>query len=607
MSQDINPGTPHNTGTEQIADAEPVGVDQYPADHPDGGETSREQAARTGASDRPAGDTPWAKGLRPLTIAVLAMGGEGGGVLSNWIADTGRAAGWITQNTSVAGVAQRTGATVYYIEMVPPSLRPSEGSRQRPVLSTMPTPGQVDIVIASELMEAGRSVTRGFVTPDRTTLIASTNRVYSIEEKSRLGDGRVDSEELLRGARAAAKLLISADFNRMAGDVGSVISASLFGAFAGSGATEFTREECEEVIRATGKGVEASLRAFAAGFATARAALDAPAEDSGATREKVFLTLGTRPESPEEKAAKEEARLSEIALTRPHELVGPALRVQGERVAARFPAPARLTLLRGIVRTGLYQNQAYADRYLDRVARLVTFEADHGDARLLTEVARWTALWMCYQHTIQVAFQKIRTERLEGIRAEAKAKDHEPVDVHDFLHPQVEEITDTLPVGLGRALRHNAAFGRVVNAVAHKGIKINTASIPGYAVLSTLARMRPIRPRSLRFVHEQHEIDAWLDRIVQQATIDYDLALETAACARVLKGYGETWERGERSFARLMALSDRLLGRSDAAETLASLRAAALGDENGTEFEAALAALDLDHTPAALGNTSAHR
>ncbi|WP_425309003.1 indolepyruvate oxidoreductase subunit beta family protein [Ammonicoccus fulvus] len=546
------------------------------------------------SAEHSSADTPWAKGLRPLTIAVLAMGGEGGGVLSNWIADTGRAAGWITQNTSVAGVAQRTGATVYYIEMVPPALQPA-GGRRRPVLSTMPTPGQVDVVIASELMEAGRAVTRGFVTPDRTTLIASTNRVYSIEEKSKLGDGRVDSGELLRGAGNAAKTLISADFNRIASDAGSVISASLFGAFAGSGATDFTREECEAVIRATGKGVEASLRAFEAGFDTARAALQNPAETAGEPeREKVFLTLGTRPESPEEKAAKEEARLSEIALTRPHELVGSALRAQGERVSARFPAPARLTLLRGIVRTGLYQNEAYADRYLDRVARLVPFEHEGGDTRLLTEVARWTALWMCYQDTIQVAFQKIRTERLEAIRVEAKARDDEPVDIHDYLHPQVEEITDTLPVGIGRALRHNETFGRMVHLVASRGLKINTASVPGYTVLSTLARLRPIRPRSLRFVHEQREIDAWLDRIVEQATIDYDLACETAECARVLKGYGETWERGERRFTRLMEQSDRLLGRPDAAAALASLRTAALGDEKGTEFEAALAALDAD-------------
>ena len=60
-----------------------------------------------------------------------------------------------------------------------------------PVLALMPVPGDVDIVIASELMEAGRAIQRGIVTPDRTTLIASTNRVYAMTEKIVMDDGRV--------------------------------------------------------------------------------------------------------------------------------------------------------------------------------------------------------------------------------------------------------------------------------------------------------------------------------------------------------------------------------------------------------------------------------
>ena len=64
------------------------------------------------------------------------------------------------QSTSVAGVAQRTGATIYYIEMVP------DDAGRTPVFALMPAPGDVDIVIAAELMEAGRAIMRGFVTPD---------------------------------------------------------------------------------------------------------------------------------------------------------------------------------------------------------------------------------------------------------------------------------------------------------------------------------------------------------------------------------------------------------------------------------------------------------
>ena len=133
-----------------------------------------------------------------IKIAILAMGGEGGGVLADWIVDLGENNGYIAQTTSVPGVAQRTGATIYYVELYPQAQAEADGAS--PVLALMPLPGDVDVVLASELMEAGRAVQRGLVTPDRTSLIASTHRVYSIAEKSALGDGRVDSGQLLAHA-----------------------------------------------------------------------------------------------------------------------------------------------------------------------------------------------------------------------------------------------------------------------------------------------------------------------------------------------------------------------------------------------------------------------
>ncbi|HET9185615.1 MAG TPA: 2-oxoacid:acceptor oxidoreductase family protein, partial [Solirubrobacterales bacterium] len=217
----------------------------------------------------------WTEGKRPLSVAILALGGEGGGVLADWIVATAEAAGFHAQTTSVAGVAQRTGATVYYLEMLPPGhdvdgdeARPRV--RETPVMSIFPTPGEVDVVIASELMESGRAVQRGFSTADRTTLITSTSRVYSIDEKIALGDGRVDDAKLIEGARAASKRLVADDFMSMAEDAGSVISSSLLGGLAGSEALPFTREGYEEAIKASGRGVEASLAAFAAGYEAAR-------------------------------------------------------------------------------------------------------------------------------------------------------------------------------------------------------------------------------------------------------------------------------------------------------------------------------------------------
>src|SRR5690349_23469859 len=148
-------------------------------------------------------DTRGAARIRPITIAILAMGGEGGGVLADWIIDLAEHSGYLAQTTSVPGVAQRTGATIYYVELFPEDA--ARAARKEPVMALMPVPGEVDVVIASELMEAGRAVTRGLVTPDRTTLIASTNRVYSMTEKIAMGDGRADDAAFLKAGGDSAR------------------------------------------------------------------------------------------------------------------------------------------------------------------------------------------------------------------------------------------------------------------------------------------------------------------------------------------------------------------------------------------------------------------
>src|SRR6202035_2248957 len=120
-----------------------------------------------------------------------------GGVLTNWIIEAAAGHGLPVQSTSIPGVAQRTGATTYYIEILPTPWRELGG--KRPVLSLVPGAGDIDILVASELLEAGRVVAGGFVTPDRTTLIASTHRIYAISERMAMGDGRFDIGKLLKG------------------------------------------------------------------------------------------------------------------------------------------------------------------------------------------------------------------------------------------------------------------------------------------------------------------------------------------------------------------------------------------------------------------------
>ncbi len=546
----------------------------------------------------------WYNGQRPITLAIVALGGEGGGVLADWIVAVAESAGHYAQNTSVAGVAQRTGATVYYVEIFPPGDEPPSSAtdaRIEPVLSVFPTPGEVDVLIASELMESGRAVQRGFVTPDRTTLITSTNRVYSIDEKMALGDGRADSSELVAAAQRASKRLIAADFMEMAEQSRSVISAALFGALAGSGALPFSRDQFEAPIHAFGKGVESSLKAFSAGFDAAAQQLKPRPRKSN----PIPISIGPRPVTPEDRKAEEEARRTTVAATDPSALVGSALKPLAARVLD-LPSAARSMILHGLVRTAVYQNLDYAERYLSRVTRFAEVDPDAaGAARLTVEAARHIGLWMCYQDTIQVAMQKTRQGRMDRIRKEARAERHQLMQVREYLHPQIDEITDTMPSRLGARMHRSKWFQRLVGAITHKGMILNTSSVTGYTMLSTMARMRPLRPRSLRFVREQAAIEEWIEQALRAAATDADLGREIVECQRVLKGYGATYEHGGDSFGKLMSAAHALVGSPGAVTSLAGLRDAALADEDGARLDAKLAAMELgDSLVKALETTS---
>src|SRR5258708_4719415 len=151
--------------------------------------------------------------VRPITILIAALGGEGGGVLTDWIVAAAAQLGFPVQSTSIPGVAQRTGATTYYIEIVPVPARELGG---RPVLALAPGIGDVDIVLASELMEAGRTIAGGFVTPDRTLGIASTPPPYLGVEKMAMGDGRYDSARLSKAIETHSQSHLLLDMDALA-------------------------------------------------------------------------------------------------------------------------------------------------------------------------------------------------------------------------------------------------------------------------------------------------------------------------------------------------------------------------------------------------------
>src|SRR5258708_5048177 len=197
---------------------------------------------------------------RPIKLTIAALGGQGGGVLADWLIESAEAEGYLAQSTSVPGVAPRRGARISSLDFSPRAAADRAG--REPVMALMPVPGDVDCVLASELAEAGRATQRGFVTPDRTTLISSTHRSYAIGEKSAMGQGAVDTEQLIDLVRSQAKRLVLFDMEETAERNQSVISSVLLGALCGSGVLPFRKQTFEDAIKKSGIAVKANLAAF---------------------------------------------------------------------------------------------------------------------------------------------------------------------------------------------------------------------------------------------------------------------------------------------------------------------------------------------------------
>ncbi|MDM0112630.1 indolepyruvate oxidoreductase subunit beta family protein [Variovorax sp. J22R133] len=492
---------------------------------------------------------------QPIKIAILAMGGEGGGVLADWIVDLGEHNGYIAQTTSVPGVAQRTGATIYYVELYPEARARADGGK--PVLALMPLPGDVDVVLASELMEAGRAVQRGLVTQDRTTLLASTHRVYSIAEKSAMGDGRVDSTQLIDHAQKAAKRFIRHDMAKAAEEAGSVISAVLFGALAGSGVLPFSRAQFEATVERGGVGVKPSLKAFGGAFDRVQ---------SGSEQDAPAMPLPAR------------------AAPAPKH---PQVRALVERVQREFPETAHFLLLEGVRRLIDYQDIAYAGTYLDRMAKIHALPLNDG-GRLAESTARHLALWMSYEDTARVAALKTRATRFDRVRDESGVKSDQLVAINEYMHPRLQEICETLPGGIGRWLMNSGAPRRIVERMTQKGRVIKTSSVHGFLLLRCVAAAARWRRSTTRFAHENQLIEQWLDRIALTAAINPALALEIAECQRLVKGYSDTHERGLRNYELVMGAAQRA-GSTLAPATLRELRDAALADEHGNKLRDVLA------------------
>lgn len=500
---------------------------------------------------------------RPITLLLCALGGEGGGVLSQWLYEVAVRCGHSAQSTSIPGVAQRTGATTYYVEICP--LADPVLNGLRPVFSLNPVPGAIDLLVSSELLETVRQIGLGMASVERTMVLSSSARALTVAEKMQMADGRLDAAALLAALQRHSRASEVFDMTEMAREAGTVISAVMLGAIAASGVLPFAREAYETTIRAAGRGVEASLRGFALGFETVQQR----------QRQREALSDAAAPA-----AAK----------------ATPALPADWEQ---RFPAPLHALIALARERLVDYQDVAYAESYAQRLEQVLEAEragdpsCEHGFA-LTLEAARWLVLWMAFDDVVRVAALKLRASRAARVKREVAARDDEIVKVFDHFKPGAAEIAGLLPAGVARRLlawdEARRARGREPWAMP---LKVGTHTVVGALALRAVAGLKGQRRRGSRFALEQSLIDRWLAALMQSTREHWPLGHEVAQCGRLIKGYGSTNERGKLNLLHVidhLATPAAIADPAARARAIAATRVAALADDAGRGLDQALIA-----------------
>jgi indolepyruvate ferredoxin oxidoreductase, beta subunit len=531
---------------------------------------------------------------QPISLLVCALGGEGGGVLTEWIIATAHHAGYAAQSTSIPGVAQRTGATTYYIEVFATPIAQLGG--KRPVFSLNPVPGALDALVSSELLETTRQIGNGMATAERTRVITSTTRAFTTMERMQMGDGRMDSERLMEVVKAHSREHHFFDMSQAAREAGTIVSAVMLGAVAGSGLFPFKRADYEAVVSEGGGASAASLRGFAKAFDW----VGAPPATAGAATARAAVAAITPPTETDSNAlgtttAISKAQLAVVANALPKdELLTQYFKGLQADLASIFPAPVHEMLALGHARMLEYQGAMYAQLYVDRLQQVLqaeqTADPDNTNNFATTrEMARWLALWMAFDDIVRVADLKSRASRWQRVVGEVKAKDDDLLKVYDHFKPGVPEFAALLPAPFASKLtawdRRRILKGKTPWALP---LKVGTHSIIGMLSLRTLASFKWLRVRGSRYATEQSMINQWLQGVVKGTQRHWQLGHEIALCGRLIKGYGSTNERGKDNLLHVLQHLAQGADAQQAASAVKAARTAALADDAGKALDTTL-------------------
>lgn len=465
-----------------------------------------------------------------LKILIPAVGGQGGGVLTEWLVNALLNSDYEVQSISLPGLAQRGGSAVYYIEAYKYNLH----NGTTPIIfSQYPIPGDVDIILCQEFLELGRILEQGYGSK-KTTIISSTHRVYSTLEKLPVSSGIYSEEKLHIIANEFSSEFIGlnalglAKHNKM-DDL--AVNAILLGALCASHSIPLGIEDLKSSIDKVGIAVKNNLRAFEIGY-------DYVANNSATNvKDKIdFARYIDEKEISTKNIYKEDFK--NIA----------------EYIDNHFTEKLKIYLIEAVHRLIDYQNPKYARNYLDTISKVIK-EDKSQDSDISKEFVKNLALLLSYEDGIRVAELKIKSLRFSKIKDEMQIKDNQIFNVIDYLKPDAYEIYGLLP---------NIIISPLITIInitplnrlkrKQKDItfaqKPETTSFFGFVRLFLLTKIKFLRPYSHRFANEHKVIDKYIESTLKYTDINSSLGASVAKSGSLIKGYGDVRRKSVDVFNR---------------------------------------------------------
>lgn len=446
------------------------------------------------------------KRKKSLRVLIGTVGGQGGGVLSDWLIHGLLNANWNAVSIGLLGLSQRAGTVTYYCEA-------SSDKEVKVVNSMFAVPGDVNLFIGQELLELGRLLSSGYASED-CVIVGSLGRTYTTLEKMPAEAGVYDSSIIAAAANNLSpnnNYLIDAPAFVTANNLQNLTgNAFLLGVVVASEVINLPPEPFIKAIEDSEVNVKGNIQAFQLGYRMFKEGKIHPGLNQLVDEKKLRASSNGKPPSST-------YYLAESILGNCSEETIQLIKFSCDRLES-------------------YQDKRYVQSYLKMIEDI----QGQGQVRekTINAFVKNAALWLCYEDIPRVGQLKTDPDRYLKIFKEHGIDSNHIVKITDFFVPDVEQLVGMLPKPLASLVKKvGLLFSKDFESKSFP-LRIQSTSIFGYWALRFLALGRYWRRQSLRHQVEMQHFNYWFNNLRRIQDQSPAVAQIVAELGRVVKGYG---------------------------------------------------------------------